>query len=319
MSVVVSAYNRPAMLRSALESLRDQTYPDLEILVQDDSTDDTCAEVIREFAEPRVSYTRNVPSLGTGQNLLAGYKKATGTYFATLNDDDLYGPAYIERMVEALERFPAAALAFSDHVLIDQNGVVDTEATQRNSELWKRSSLAEGLIAPALEVAIVDKSIPGMLAVFRRASVDLADFPAEVSSGYDYWLTYLAVRAGAPAYYTPDRLTSYRIHGGSQTANFSVQPARALEFNRYTIYTHRRFLADSRLASVHAALVPRLAAAHSAAGFALLRLGDRRGALAEFVSSLRTRFSPRALAGVGFCALPLGVLAALKSKAPAAD
>src|ERR1700761_7366285 len=95
-SVVVSAYNRPEMLSSALASLLAQTYTHLEIIVQDDSTTDDSQVAVEALADPRIRYTRNKPSLGTSANLRAGYRKCTGKYFCALNDDDLCHPDYIQ-------------------------------------------------------------------------------------------------------------------------------------------------------------------------------------------------------------------------------
>jgi glycosyltransferase involved in cell wall biosynthesis len=302
-SVVVSAYNRPDMLRSALASVIGQTYSELEIIVQDDSTNEACLEVVLEFNDSRIRYTHNSPSLGTAANLLDGYRKATGTYFSTLNDDDLYGPTYIDFMVRQLEAYPNATIAFSDHFVINGAGKVLLELTDRNSRYWHRDRLREGLITPAFDVALVHKSIPAMLAVFRRSTIDLEDFPDDVSAGYDYWLSYLAVRSGAPIFYTPQRLTSYRTHNESQTAGFA-DPAKRLTFTRYSQYIHTRILDDERLKSIHSTIRSRLARDYSAAGVALLRLGRNAEAAQELKQSLRTMPRLSAFAALLLCAVP---------------
>jgi glycosyltransferase involved in cell wall biosynthesis len=296
-SVIVSAYNRPELLALSIASVCNQTYGALEIIVQDDSTNDECAAVVQAAGDSRVRYTHNSPALGTAANLLAGYRKATGTYFCTLNDDDLYGPDYIERMVEKLEGNASLSVAFSDHFIIDGTGAILTERTERSTRDWHRETLRDGVIHTAYEIAILHKSIPAMLAVFRRDVIDFNDFPAEVAAGYDFWLSYLAVRNGKPIYYTPDRLTYYRSHDESQTAALS-DPSKRLAFARSSQYMHTRFLADNRLTSIHAQLIVMLAQDYQTAGFALLRLKQRGAALNEFMMSLRTRPTWRAVAGL---------------------
>jgi glycosyltransferase involved in cell wall biosynthesis len=302
-SVIVSAYNRPAMLRDAIASVQSQTYEDLEILVQDDSTNDDCKQIVQGLLDARIHYSSNRPSLGTSLNLLAGYKKSRGKYFCTLNDDDLYDPEYIETMVAALEGDPRYSLAFSDSYIIDEEGNVKEDATEENTRTSHRARLREGSVDDSLKVGIVSKSIPAMLAVFRRDAVDLDDFPPEVSSGYDYWLAYLAVRDGNPIYYTPNRLTYYRVHRGSQTSGFSG-PEERLRFSSYSQYIHERFLADPRLIALRPMLYPRLAEAHSSAGFSWMRLSSRSQALQEFITSCRLKPNLSALAGILLCGLP---------------
>src|ERR1700722_13362539 len=128
-SVIISAYNRPDMLRSALKSVLHQTYTNLEIIIQDDSTNEDCHEVVRNFMDDRMTYTRNKPSLGTSLNLRAGYAKSRGKYFCTLNDDDLYHDDYVKTMVEAMESNPNYSLSFSDHYIIDDEGHIDEIGT----------------------------------------------------------------------------------------------------------------------------------------------------------------------------------------------
>lgn len=295
------------MLREALLSVQAQTYGELEILVQDDSTSDECRQVVKSFNDSRIRYSRNEPPLGTSLNLLAGYRSSRGKYFCTLNDDDLYAPTYITTLIQAMEGNANYSIAFSDSYLIDSDGKLNQEETDANTRSSLRGRLREGSVPSPLEVGILYKSIPGMLALFRRDAVDLDDFPEEVSSGYDYWLTYLALRDGNPIYYSPERLTFYRIHEGSQTSSFA-HPEQRLRFLKYSQYIHGRFLADSRLKSIHSALRPRLAQSHSSSGFSWLRLRSRKKALSEFINSYRAKPSRAAMIGFTMCLAPRAVV-----------
>jgi glycosyltransferase involved in cell wall biosynthesis len=306
-SVIISSYNRPSMLREALLSVRAQTYDELEILVQDDSTSDECRQVVKSFSDPRIRYSKNEPPLGTSLNLLAGYRSSRGKYFCTLNDDDLYAPMYIATLIEAMEGNANYSIAFSDSYLIDSDGKLNEEETDANTRSSLRGRLREGSVPNPLEVGILSKSIPGMLALFRRDAVDLDDFPQEVSSGYDYWLTYLALRDGRPIYYSPDRLTFYRIHDGSQTSSFA-DPEQRLRFLRYSQYIHERFLADSRLKSIHSVLRSRLAQSYSSSGFSWLRLRNRNSAFLEFINSFRVKPTSAAMIGFTMCLAPRTVV-----------
>ncbi|MBB5331662.1 glycosyltransferase family 2 protein [Tunturiibacter gelidoferens] len=305
-SVVVSAYERPAMLRASLQSLLAQTYGQMEILVQDDSPSDLCAEVVEDLADPRILYTHHQPSLGTLANLRAGYRKAKGTYVATLNDDDLYEPQYLETMVRGLEQHPECCLAFADHNIIDGEGRVHVGASDRNSAGFGRDRLEPGVIDSPLELALVRKSVPGMFAVFRRELMDWSDFPDEANSGYDFWLTYLAVRTRRPVFYSDQRLTSYRTHEGSQTASFT-DPDKRLRSLAYDLFMHRRFFEDERLRPVQDSIRERLAAILVSTGNAHLQMGQRNPARKAFRQALALAPSRRARAGLALAALPASI------------
>lgn len=306
-SVILSCYNRPAMFQAALQSVLSQTYSHLEILIQDDSTNDDCSQVARQIPDRRVVYQRNVPSLGTSSNLLAGYRKARGKYFCTLNDDDWYAPQYLQTMVAALEREPSCSIAFCDHFIIDDEGTVDLARTEANSRKFGRTELAEGVVPYPLRAGLIVNSVPGMFAVFRREAMDLDDFPVEVSSGYDHWLTYLALRDGHNAYYLPQRLTYYRVHAGSQNEGFAA-PAERLRYFEYQHYMHERFIADPRLQTLRQDFHSRLTKGYTASGLTLLRLGDKRRALQRFLAAWKMSPGARPLAGIILSCLPDSML-----------
>ena len=304
-SVVISSYDRPGMLLTALQSVQAQSYPNLEILIQDDSTTDECEQAIFGVNDPRIHYTHNRPRLGTGENLRAGYRKAQGKYVATLNDDDYYGPTYIQTMVSHLEDDARYAMAFCDHWVVVQ-GEINERETEFNTSFCRRNLLPEGSVPDPLASAILDKSVPGMFAVFRRSAIDLEDFSDEVSSGYDYWLSYLAVRNGSPIYYSPLRLTFYRVHDGNQTASFT-RPIEALRSYRYREFMLTRFFNDSRLARLHIELRLRLADTRAGMGMCLLRLGKRREAASKLLLSCRTRLTPKTVVGLLLCFAPSAI------------
>lgn len=302
-SVIVSAYNRPEMLLAALNSIFAQSYQKLEIIIQDDSPEDGCQRVVEEFGDSRIRYTRNYPSLGTLRNLRCGYRRATGKYVCTLNDDDLYAEKYIETMVRALEDNPSCCLSCCDHFIFGEDGLVDTRETDVNSRRFGRDRLRPGVQEDSLRIALMMKSVPGMFAMYRATLMDFSDFPDEVSSGYDFWITYLAVRSGQPIFYSPERLTFYRVHPGSQTSSFT-DPRHRFRSLQYDLFTHQRFLGDARLRSIHPAIVNHLAQVHLSMGSTMLRLRNRGSAVREFLSSLRLRFAMGPALGMILAMLP---------------
>jgi hypothetical protein len=172
-----------------------------------------------------------------------------------------------------------------------------------------------GVIESPLQIALLQKAVPGMFALYRRSIMDWNDFPDEVSSGYDFWLTYLAVRTGQPIFYSPHRLTSYRVHVGSQTSSFSGADKR-LRSLEYNLFIHKRMYADTRLRAIHRDLSERIAGIHISTGNALLQVGSRNCAFREFRSAAKIKPGLRSALGLGLTLLPFGLgqkLAVLRS------
>jgi glycosyltransferase involved in cell wall biosynthesis len=274
-SVIVPTFNRVTYLRQALESALAQTYSTLEILVADDaSSEDLEGLVLSRFSDPRIKYRRNPVNLGMGRNTWQALASASGKYVATLHDDDIWEPDFLASLVPALEDDPSVSVAFSDHTIIDADGVVDERAAQAHSETWGRSRLSKGVIRPFFEAAIVRQSVPAaMAALFRKSAIDWNDFPAQVGTYYDVWLAYLAARTGAGAYYEPRRLTRYRVHGQSETGAWAGGPGQ-LRALRQAEFVERRYLADPALASLRQGLRKRYGKTVLALALALLEAGE---------------------------------------------
>jgi glycosyltransferase involved in cell wall biosynthesis len=134
-SIVVPAYNYGHLIGQTLESLAAQTYAAWECVVVDDgSTDDTCAVVGRHAAgDPRVRLVRqeNRRQAAARNN---GIRHSSGDYFQFLDSDDLLEPRKLERQVEYLERHPSVDLVYSGVRYFSAAGGELTHS--RNYSVW---------------------------------------------------------------------------------------------------------------------------------------------------------------------------------------
>ncbi len=221
-SVVLLTYNRPDYLREALSSAVGQTYQNLEILVCNNASDLPTTEVINSFDDSRIVHIQRFENIGMTQNAVLGSKATRGKYLAHLHDDDIWEPTFIEKLVSGLEKHPEAVVAFCDHFIINSRGEIDLPASNVNTAFWKRDRLEPGLHQPFYKMALFDKSIPVVMGcVLRNNVIDWEDFP-RLKFNYDFWMIYLACREGGAAYYVPERLSRYRVHGESCTSKESA-------------------------------------------------------------------------------------------------
>lgn len=97
-SVILPAYNRAETIPAALESVLNQTYPSLEVIVVDDgSTDGTEALFSALPEDPRITYFRYEPNRGACHARNVGAAQAKGTYIAFQDSDDLWTPDKLEK------------------------------------------------------------------------------------------------------------------------------------------------------------------------------------------------------------------------------
>jgi glycosyltransferase involved in cell wall biosynthesis len=243
-SVVIPTYNRPDFLRISLRSVVEQSYRRLEIIVQDNASDADLGAVIAEFADPRVTLYRNATNIGARENYLAGYRRCTGKYIATLNDDDCWHRDFVSTLAAKLEADDDLVIAFCDHDIIDAEGHVDEGASTDTTRRWGRDLLRDRAYRPFYEIALVRRSIcTASAAMLRRDAFDFSDVPPEIGVTIDLYVAYLAARTGLGCYYVPQRLAAFRVHAQSLTNRLENIAWRITEA-RAAIFYWDRFLRD---------------------------------------------------------------------------
>ena len=104
-SVIVPIYNVEKYLKRCIESLLNQSYTDLEILLVDDGSPDNCGMICDEYGQKdsrvRVFHKTN-GGVASARNL--ALKEATGKYVSFVDPDDYVAPEYLERMYVVLKK-----------------------------------------------------------------------------------------------------------------------------------------------------------------------------------------------------------------------
>lgn len=122
-SVVIPSFNSASFIASTLSSVLSQTWPFLEVIVIDDGSTDTTADVIRPFLERIVYVRQGNQGLAAARN--AGLSRATGELVAWLDADDLWNPEKIALQVAVLREHPECAVVGSDFSAFDDSGWID--------------------------------------------------------------------------------------------------------------------------------------------------------------------------------------------------
>lgn len=123
-SIVMPTY-KLEYFEDALDSVLGQTYPALELIICDDSSDERIATLVeqkRASAAFPIRYFRNETRLGELGSTAKGIRLAEGEYVKFLHDDDVLLPECVEALVGAMEREPNVVLASSRRLRIDEEG-----------------------------------------------------------------------------------------------------------------------------------------------------------------------------------------------------
>ena len=201
-SVVVPAWNCERYLPDALASVEAQSRQPAEVLVVDDASTDTSADVARGLGARVIRLERNG---GPSAARNAGIRAASGDLIAFLDGDDWWEPDHLELVAGLLDRFPEAGVAFG-----------------RSSRVVARYTAPfppEQEPFQALPVLCRGNPIPQSAAVVRRALLlDMDGYRADMRYAEDYDL-WLRLAGRTPFVCTSRRTLNYRTHEAQLSRN----------------------------------------------------------------------------------------------------
>ena len=106
-SVVIPTYERPDVLRRAIDSVRRQTWTDWEAIVVDDCSSADIAAVVDGIGDARVRVVRRAVNGGVAAAQNTGLDEASGRYVSFLHSDDEWAPQRLAAMVPLLDSSPS--------------------------------------------------------------------------------------------------------------------------------------------------------------------------------------------------------------------
>lgn len=296
MSVVIPCYNGAAFIRQALESVLEQTYPNIEIIVVDDGSTDGSAAIVRRVApQARIIIQ---PNRGEGASRNRGILAAAGEYVALLDADDWWEKELVARQVEVFLDHPETGCVYSDFAhSIDgesQGSRHARLAPRPEGQVYQR--LAEGNFVSASAIMI------------RRSAFSVAglfDPKLKSAADYDMWL-----RLAKTEEFRSVRcvLSYYRIHGNNSVVS-----------GRHAVNALRGFeaLAEHHKSNpaIYRILKRRVGKRAFEFAYAESRGGEHRAAAGAYLKSLWQGYRPfrsAASAGVSLCRAGLGLLSGLR-------
>ena len=123
-SVICISYNHAPYLVASLNSVLQQSYPNIELLIADDCSTDHSKEVIENWIKnhPTISFFPNLTNLGNTKTFNNVLKKANGEYIIDLAADDILLPNCIEEQIQAFQNtnFSNLAVVYGNLELIDE-------------------------------------------------------------------------------------------------------------------------------------------------------------------------------------------------------
>ncbi|WP_026953657.1 glycosyltransferase family 2 protein [Algoriphagus vanfongensis] len=199
-SIAMCTYNGARYLRPQLDSLINQTYPNLEISVFDDCSSDETVSIVQEYMEkhPQIKLHRNPINLGYQGNFAANFKACQGELIAPCDQDDVWALDKLEKLFHILKD---NMLVYHDSELIDEQG--------KSMGISMRTKLNFVRGKNPLPFLFFN-CVSGHSMLFRKDLLDYI-FPFPQKGFYDHWMVFVASHYGTIDYHD-ECLVQYRQH-----------------------------------------------------------------------------------------------------------
>lgn len=220
-TVMIPTYNQPQYIRQCVKSVLDQDYPNIEILISDDSTTDETEKIVKEeyCHDPRVKYFHNIPKLGRVKNYHKTlHERASGDYVLNLDGDDwLTDESYISKAVSVLNKDDDIVCVIGNQI----NYFEETDSYTENNANFDLNEVNDGnrifLDYPYRKI-----SINHLSNVYRRKDAIAIDFYRMdlISSDRESILRLILNRKVG---YIPDIAGAWRVHGSNESSPLDVK------------------------------------------------------------------------------------------------
>ncbi|MFH0770843.1 MAG: glycosyltransferase [Candidatus Peregrinibacteria bacterium] len=239
--VLIPTYNPGAEhLKTALDSLKNQTYPHWKAFIHDESdAADVRAIIAPYLADPRFTFRVSDRRLGIGGNWNACLKATSAPVVAYLFHDDEWHPEYLTRAVDVLLKFPKIGLVSMGHTYRIEGNIV-TGDEYRALQQWKETHLKTGpysgreFLSQWIEQGLRPNIIgEPSFCVLRRSVIDQAGLWNETmpqALDAEYWVRILSL---ADWYYVAEDSGRFLVHEEGTTA-VNRREGRGL-FDRFRI------------------------------------------------------------------------------------
>ena len=254
-SILIPAYNQPRFCREALESALAQDYPNIEILIGDDSTDDrvktALAPLLAAHPNVRYQYRGDLPGEDAGANIRDLLGACHGDYVNLLYHDDLLYPQKIMRMMAEFLEDDEEQLAFvtsrRDYIDAEGNPILDINRYHRAEdrtfsgfELCSQMVLEQANIVGEMTTVLLRRSL-----LQQGGAYDIGIFFGykEHSMGdISTWLELL--RDGHTCVFLGERLSAFRKHAAQNSYNAATVLACTLDWLNFLVlaYVHRIYV-----------------------------------------------------------------------------
>ncbi|MEW6417131.1 MAG: glycosyltransferase family 2 protein [Nitrospirota bacterium] len=121
-SVIMAVYNEERYVQKAIESILNQSFKDIELIIVNDASTDGTGEILNQYNDERIIIINSIENIGRAKARNLAIKASRGNYIAIMDADDISMMQRIQKQVEYLEENRNVAILGTDYFPIDKTG-----------------------------------------------------------------------------------------------------------------------------------------------------------------------------------------------------
>lgn len=204
-SIAMCTYNGEKFLAEQLDSIVNQTYQNLEIIIVDDRSNDNTLDILKQYElrHPNLKVYQNESNLGYIKNFERAISLCSGDFIALSDQDDIWDLRKIELQ---LSNISSNLLTYHNSEFINSSGATLSLKISDIRHFYKGSNPA---------VFLLENCVSGHSILFRRELIQYLDGFRNLIF-HDWWLAYVSCNIGSINYIN-DCLVKYRQHDTTST------------------------------------------------------------------------------------------------------
>jgi glycosyltransferase domain-containing protein len=230
-SIIIPTYNRPDLLKECINSCLSQSLPPYEIIIGDDSSNDSSKEmidkIIKENSSIKISYFKHSPSKKQIGNVNFLIDKAKGDYVTLIHDDDFLLDNCISDLAQPMITDPTIDASFGKQYIVDMDGNIDKKISEDLNRGYCRTDSYSGNVLSSYQSGILQQ-FPNNAYLIKADLIKKYNYSTDVDyvgDGCDFFFSFNLGIKKLKFYFVNKYTAAYRVGNEKVSNNSQVDTA----------------------------------------------------------------------------------------------
>ena len=218
--VLLATYNGEKYLKEQIDSILEQTYKNIRLIISDDCSKDRTPEILKEYQQndDRIELHIQKSNLGVVKNIEFLLKQVKSPYYMLADQDDYWLPEKVEKSLEKLKK-ENVYLVFGDLEVVDKN--LKTMYSSFNDYMLLTRKINKYI--DSYKVNYLYNCVTGCTVLAKKETIEKI-LPVPTNSKrliHDHWIGLMVALNGKLAY-IPEKYIKYRQHGNNEVGTEKI-------------------------------------------------------------------------------------------------